>query len=108
MIDTVYRCYETQKDFRDMFNSQSMFCLPHYERLLGGASKRNMKSYYSEFSENLNRITGGYSKSLYDDLSKYCTMYDYRSRDGETDWGNSRDAVERTVAFLNGRIYDVY
>ena len=108
MIETVYRCYETQKDFRDMFNSQSMFCLPHYERLLGGASKRNMKSYYSEFSENLNRITGEYSKSLYDDLSKYCTMYDYRSRDGETDWGNSRDAVERTAAFLNGRIYDVY
>ena len=35
-------------------------------------------------------------------------MYDYRSRDGETDWGGSRDAVERTVAFLNGRIYDVY
>ena len=32
-------------------------------------------------------------------------MYDYRSKEN-ADWGNSRDAVERTVAFLNGRIYD--
>ena len=65
-------------------------------------TEEQVKEY---LAENLNRITGEYSKSLYDDLSKYCTMYDYRSRDGETDWGNSRDAVERTVAFLNGRIY---
>lgn len=104
LIDTVYRCYENERDFRDMFNNQSAFCLPHYERLLSGASKKNMRSYGGEFSENLNRITAEYSKKLYADLSKYCTMYDYRSREN-TDWGDSRDAVERTVAFLNGRSY---
>ncbi len=103
LIETVYRCYETEKDFRDMFNAQSCFCLPHYERLIDGAAKKNMHSYCSEFKENLNRITSAYSDALYSDLSKYCTMYDYRSRDGETDWGTSRTAVERAVAFLNGR-----
>ena len=50
MIDTVYRCYENERDFRDMFNNQEMFCLPHYERLLGGASKKNMHSHGSEFA----------------------------------------------------------
>ena len=85
-----------------MFNNQSEFCLPHYERLLSGASKKNMRSYGGEFAENLNRITAEYSKKLYSDLSKYCTMYDYRSREN-ADWGDSRYAVERTVAFLNGR-----
>lgn len=105
LIDTVYRCYENERDFRDMFNNQSAFCLPHYERLLSGASKKNMRSYSGEFAENLNRITAEYSKKLYADLSKYCTMYDYRSREN-TDWGDSRDAVERTVAFLNGRSYN--
>lgn len=103
MIDTVYRCYESQKDFRDLFNSQTAFCLPHYTRLISGASKRNMRSYHSEFCENLNRISGDYSKELYDSLSKYCSMYDYRSREN-ADWGDSREAVERTVAFLNGRL----
>lgn len=105
MIDTVYRCYENEKDFRDLFNSQPMFCLPHYERLLSDASKKNMHRYHSEFTQNLNRITGEYSKNLYDDISKYCTMYDYRSKENK-DWGTSKDAVERTVAFLNGRYYD--
>lgn len=104
MIDTVYRCYENESDFREMFNSQQMFCLPHYERLLAGATKRNMHSHGSEFAENLNRITSEYSKTLYEDISKYCTMYDYRSKEN-SDWGNSRDSVERTVAFLNGRSY---
>ena len=104
LIDTVYRCYENESDFRDMFNNQSSFCLTHYERLLSGASKKNMRSHYPEFSNNLNRITSDYSKKLYDDLSKYCAMYDYRSREN-ADWGDSRDAVERTVAFLNGRSF---
>lgn len=104
LIDTVYRCYENEQDFRFMFNNQSAFCLPHYERLLSGASKKNMHSHCGEFSENLNRITAEYSKKLHADLSKYCTMYDYRSREN-ADWGDSRDAVERTVAFLNGRSY---
>lgn len=105
MIDTVYRCYESERDFRDMFNGQPMFCLPHYERLLNGVSKKDMRRYGSEFAENLNRITAAYSGALYEDLSKYCAMYDYRSKEG-ADWGNSRDAVERTVAFLNGRSYN--
>ena len=81
-----------------------MFCLPHYERLLSGASKKNMRRYGGEFADNLNRITGEYSKELYADLSKYCKMYDYASREN-ADWGNSKSAVERTVAFLNGRTH---
>ena len=104
LIDTVYRCYENERDFRDMFNNQSAFCLPHYERLLNGATKKNMHSHCGEFSDNLNRITAEYSNKLYADLSKYCTMYDYRSREN-ADWGDCRDAVERTVAFLNGKSY---
>lgn len=105
MIETVFRCYENERDFREMFNSQNMFCLPHYERLINGASKKNMRRYGSEFADNLNRITGEYSKTLYADLSQYCSMYDYRAKE-EGDWGNSRDSVERTVAFLNGRSYN--
>ncbi len=104
LIDTLYRCYENERDFREMFNNQPMFCLPHYEMLLNGANKKNMHRYASDFADNLNRITANYSKTLYDDLSQYCKMYDYKSREN-ADWGNSRDAVERTVAFLNGRTY---
>ena len=105
MIETVYRCYETEKDFRALFDEQPLFCLPHYERLLAGASKRTMRSYGSEFAKALNSIAGKYAESLYADLSDYCSMYDYRAKENK-EWGTSRDSVERAVSFLSGRKID--
>ena len=105
MIETIYRCYENEKDFRELFNNQEMFCLPHYERLILGADKHKMRSYHGEFAKNLTQITGDYSKKLHEQLSEYVTIYDYRSNKNNTDNLESRDSVERTVAFLNGRYY---
>ncbi len=102
MLETLYRCYETEMDFRKMFNEQQMFCMPHYERLVNGADKKKMRSYYGEFIKNLNRITKEYSTSLHKDVKKFTTMYDYRNNNENADWGNSRDAVERAIAFLTG------
>ena len=104
MIDTIYRCYEKERDFRELFNTQSMFCLPHYERLISGIDKRNMKHYGSEFAHNLTRITGDYSKELYKNISEYCAMYDYRAKKEEASV-ESKVSVEKTVAFLNGRYF---
>lgn len=106
MIDTIYRCYENEKDFRNLFNGQPMFCLPHYERLINGIDKRRMSHYGSEMAENLTRITTEYIKTLSEDISKYCSMYDYRSNVAGADWGNSKDSVERCVGFLTGRIIE--
>lgn len=105
MIATVYRCYENERDFRELFNSQSMFCLPHYERLINGIDKRNMKRYGGELADNLTRITGDYSKRLYEKLSEYCTIYDYRSKKEEAD-PEAKTSVERAIAFLNGRSFE--
>lgn len=104
MIDTVYRCYENERDFRALFDSQDMFCLPHYERLMAGIDKKNMKKYSAEFASNLTRITSEYSEKLYKNLSEYCTIYDYRSAK-ETVSDECRQSVEKTVAFLNGRYF---
>lgn len=105
MIETIYRCYENESDFRELFNSQDIFCLPHYERLISGCDKHKMRNYCGDFAKNLTRITEDYSKMLYEHLSEYCTIYDYRSNKAESDAKESRDSVERTIAFLNGRYY---
>ncbi len=105
MIKTLFLSYESDRDFRDLFNSQSQICLVHYELLMNNAEKKNLRKYNSEFESNLTRITGEYVKSLHADLQKYCSMYDYRAKQENQDWGTSRDAVERSVAFLNGRHY---
>ena len=102
MIETVYRCYEKESEFRTLFNSQPQFCLHHFEILAKGANKKSMPKYHSEFKENLTHITANYVNSLGEDITKFCSMYDYRNA-GSKDWGNSADSVERAVAFLSGK-----
>lgn len=106
MIATIYRCYENERDFRDMFNNQPMFCLPHYERLMLGIDKKQMKRYGKDFADNFTRITGDYSKELYAKISEYCKVYDYRSNKTEANNSETKESVERTIAFLNGRKFD--
>lgn len=103
MIDTIYRTYEEQRDFREMFNGQPQFCLPHYERLMAGLEKKNMRYYGKAFGDNLTRITGEYAKKLYNDISGYCTVYDYRNAGQKQLSDDERDSVENAVAFLTGR-----
>jgi len=105
MIDTVYRTYEKERDFRDLFNGQPQFCMHHYSMLISGADKKKMPRYYKEFADNLTRITGDYCDKLCEDISKYCMMYDYRNNAGSnTDWGDAKTAPERATGFLNGQI----
>ncbi|MEE0945669.1 MAG: DUF6062 family protein [Acutalibacteraceae bacterium] len=102
MIETVYRSYETDMDFRRMFNGQEMFCMPHFELLVSGADKKKMKNYYCEFVKNLTHITQEYSRTLHEDVKHFCSMYDYRNSGKDADWGDSKDSVERTINFLTG------
>ena len=105
MIKTLFLSYENDKEFREMFDSQPVICLRHYEMLMNSPEKKNLKKYSSEFEKALTRITGEYTKALHADLQKYCSMYDYRTDKEKPDWGTSRDSVERSIAFLNGRYY---
>ncbi len=103
MIETIYRTYEQQRDFRDMFNAQPQFCLPHFERLVASFDKRKMRRYGGEFMDNLTRITGDYSKTLYDNITEYCKVYDYRSAGEKKSTPEELNSVENAVAFLTGR-----
>lgn len=102
MIETIFRTYEKEQDFRDMFNNQPMFCLKHYEMLKKSSATKFLKSKKKEFFNELNAITLKNLNTLYTDVSKFASMYDYRNRENN-DWGNSKDSIERTIAFLTGK-----
>ncbi len=102
MLDTVYRAYETDRDFRKMMEDQNMYCLEHYAMLVSGSAKKGMRRYGAEFAEMLEDKAGNYLKTLSEDLKKYCSMYDYRNSGADADWGNSKDSIERTLAFFTG------
>jgi len=103
LISTTYRMYESELDFRKLFDSQPEFCLPHYKLLMDGCNKKNMKKYSSEFEKSLYKITLSNIKILNSDIKQFCSMFDYRSRDEGADFGNSRDAIERSIKFLTSR-----
>ena len=103
MIDTLYRCYETERDFRDMFDNQSCFCIPHYELLVSGANKKNMPRYHSEFIKSITKIVKEYSKTLSRDVKNYCKVYSYQNNKDNCDWENAKDSVERSISFLIGK-----
>ena len=46
MIDTIYRCYENERDFRELFNNQKMFCLPHFERLPSNSASNSSSACF--------------------------------------------------------------
>ena len=75
MTETIYRTYETDRDFRALFDGQDYV---------------------------LEKKASDYLKSLSADLKKFCSMYDYRNSGADADWGNSKDSIERTVEFLTG------
>ena len=102
MIDTVLRTFENDRDFREIFAKQDVYCLEHYSLLIKTASKRNMRRYYDEFKDMLEEKASNYLEELSLDLKKYCSMYDYRKSNKDADWGNSKDSIERAIKFLTG------
>ena len=102
MLDTAVYLYRTEEDFAKKFNSQRMFCLPHYKRLLESGYSTMDKKHYAQFVEDSDRIVAGYLSSLKADISWFCKKFDYRYE--SEPWGNSKDSVERSVRFLSGPV----
>lgn len=100
MIETAVLLWEKDRNFREKTNNQKYFCLPHYSMFLKTASNKMSKKVYPEFLKAVNEIEMAYFDKLSADVSWFCKKFDYRY-DSEP-WGDSKDAVERTLLFLNG------
>ncbi len=89
-------------DFRKLYNEQPFICLKHYNFIIdaatakGGLASKHLPEFYAETVA----LTKNYLISLKDDITHFCSMFDYRSRGQE--WGKSKDSIERSIAFLTG------
>lgn len=102
MLDTLYKTYETNREFREMFDSQDYYCMNHYVMLSKGCQKKGMKRWGDDMLKVLSDKVKDTLSSLQADIDHYCRMYDYRNSGENADWGNSKDSIERTIAFLIG------
>lgn len=102
LMKTFFEMYG-HEDFRKLLSEQEYICLPHYDLLLSLAPEYLKKNELAAFTEDIRAITERYLNTLYEDVSHYCSMYDYRNTGKDADWGNSKDSIERSVKFLTSR-----
>ena len=99
LLRTVYAQFGKDEEFRAQYRAQDYICLDHYALIMENVNKKVMdKRTLSEFYEETNRLAKGYMDVLYDDVTHFTTMYDYRNAGG--DYKNSKDSIERAVNFI--------
>ena len=59
---------------------------------------------FAEFYKSVSEIEGKFMDELGADVSWFVKKFDYRY--DEEPWGNAKDAPERTIDFLNGKIHE--
>lgn len=101
IVNNICVLWEKEKEFRNLYSEQPFICLEHSKMLTaasGSISGKNRK----EFQKMTEKLSLEYLVSLAGDLKHFSDMFDYRSN-GEEDWGNSKDSVERTIKYLTTR-----
>lgn len=100
-LQTVFAEWANSEEFKKLYKSQDFICLSHYAQVMKYANVKMPAKHLSAFHEDTLGLTKNYLKTLQDDTTHFCRMFDYRNRGA--DWGNSRDAIERDINFLSGR-----
>jgi len=103
LIDNIVYHWSNDETFREKFSSQPYFCLPHYRALLDMSREKLSKKQNAEFAKAAEKVVMPYFDELRGDVSWFCKKFDYRYADEP--WGNSKDAVERSMKFLRGDIH---
>lgn len=100
---TIFIEWAKGEDFRKLYNEQPFICLKHYHFIMDCAmAKGGLSSkYLSEFHSETTSLTKNYLVSLKEDITHFCSMFDYRSKGQE--WGTSKNSIERSIEFLTGK-----
>lgn len=98
MFETTILLYEKDIAFKNKFNQQPYFCLPHFNKLITLAKAKMPKKLYADLYEDASRVSFTYFDTLRGDVKHFIKKFDYRYEDEP--WGNSKDSVERAIKFL--------
>jgi len=99
-LHTFFHLYQNDSDFRSRFTSGKGLCLPHTGRLLEAAPAELGAKELGEFVSTVARLQTENLDRIQEDISWFIKKFDYRYE--KESWGNSKDAVERTVNKLRG------
>ena len=99
-LHTFFHLYKNDTDFRTRFQNSKGVCLPHTAQLLETAVGELSSRELAEFIKVLTKLQTETMDRMQEDISWFIKKFDYRYE--KESWGNSKDAVERTVNKLRG------
>jgi len=99
-VDIMFYMYFSEPEFKRLFHTKKGFCLPHLKRLLEYAGKKLDSKKAGEILkvilkmqlENMERVQG--------EVNWFTKKFDYRY--DQEPWGNSRDAIPRSIRKMAG------
>lgn len=101
LFATVCTAFAEDTEFRKLFEEQPTLCLPHYYMLTNIASENLGKKAFAELNDAAAGLCKKGLEQLKTDIDWFCRKHDYRNADKP--WGNSKDAIERSVKYLTSR-----
>lgn len=92
--------WKTDAAFRKAFSESKGLCVPDAEKTLHMAGEFLSGDQLSAFEQEVSGLLSASLKRLEDELNWFTLKFDYRN--AEKPWGDSKDALERTVNKLRG------
>ena len=99
-IYTFLHLWKTDTKFRKTWESSKGMCLPHAAEMLRHAAKHLNAAQQSEFAGSMMQLIKSNLAEDEKDLEWFTLKFDYRNQ--SKPWGNSRNALERTINRLRG------
>jgi len=97
---TFLHLWKTDTAFRKKWESSKGVCIPHAVELLRFSQKQLNTANQQQFSQSLLNLLKSNLAEDEKDLEWFTLKFDYRNQ--SKPWGNSRNALERTINRLRG------
>lgn len=99
-MDVIFYLYFKEPDFRNTFQSKKGFCLKHLKQLLSSSGKYLNSAQRAIFTKELMEMQLSHLDRIEKEVDWFTKKFDYRYNDAP--WGNSKDAVIRSIKKIRG------
>jgi hypothetical protein len=99
-VHTLIYMWKHETEFRRAFAESKGLCLEHYAQVMVAAPEQLSGRELEEFIRALTEVQKKNLERIEKELEWFTLKFDYRNADKP--WGNSQDAVERTLRKLRG------
>ena len=101
---TLAYLWSKESEFQNLYAASKGFCIPHYTQVLESASEELSGKKLDEFFKTTTALQKENMERIEKELEWFTLKFDYRNQDKP--WNNSKDAVERSLNKLRGRVID--